>query len=266
MRFIHDQQFLREQYQSQSNLEARIQLHLQSSINKMGWYPWLFEQIKAPAEARVLELGCGSGRFWSSMIDQIPSGWQITLSDFSPGMLADAERNLAAFQRPFRFEQIDAQAIPYEDASFDLVIANHMLYHVPDRPKAISEIRRVLKPDGRLYAATNGYNHLREIATLSKESDPDIVTTFDNPEGESFLLENGADQLAASFGHVDLHLYPDGLRVTDADVLADAICSGFIVNLTPERESALRAMLTERIRQEGVITIRKESGLFEAWG
>lgn len=265
MRFIHDQKFLREQYQSQSNLEARIQLHLQSSINKMGWYPWLFEQIKAPADARILELGCGSARFWSSMINQIPTGWQITLSDFSPGMLADAQRNLAEFQRPFDFQVIDAQAIPFEASSFDLVIANHMLYHVPDRAKAISEIRRVLKPDGRLYAATNGFNHMREFATLSKQSDPEIVTTFDNPQDESFLLENGADQLAGSFEHVSLHLYPDGLRVTDANLLANSICSGFITNLTPERETALRKMLDEQIRQQGVITITKDSGLFEAW-
>lgn len=266
MRFVHDQQFLREQYKSQNNLEARILLHQRFSINQTGWYPWLFQHIKAPAEACILELGCGSARFWSTLIDQIPAGWQITLSDFSPGMLADAERNLAASKRAFRFEVIDAQAIPYADASFDLVIANHMLYHVPDRAKAIGEIRRVLKPEGRLYAATNGFNHMSEIATLCKECDPEIVTFLDAPEGESFLLENGADQLKRSFEHVVLHLYPDGLRVTDADLLADAICSGFIVNLTPERERALRASLAERIRRDGVISISKESGLFEAWG
>ncbi len=55
-----------------------------------------------------------------------------------------------------QFKEIDAQSIPFEDETFDAVIANHMLYHVPDRPKAIAEIKRVLKPGGRLIATTIG--------------------------------------------------------------------------------------------------------------
>lgn len=49
---------------------------------------------------------------------------------------------------------IDIQNIPYEDNSFDLVIANMMLYHVPDLPRALAEVGRVLKPEGKLYTAT----------------------------------------------------------------------------------------------------------------
>ena len=69
---------------------------------------------------------------------RIPAGWSITLSDFSPGMLDAAWRNLVVTGRAFQFKEIDAQSIPFEDETFDAVIANHMLYHVPDRPKAIA--------------------------------------------------------------------------------------------------------------------------------
>ena len=98
-----------------------------------------------PADARILELGCGSGLLWKSSIDRIPAGWKITLSDLSPGMLDAAWRNLVVTGRTFQFKEIDAQSIPFEDETFDAVIANHMLYHVPDRGKALAEIKRVLK-------------------------------------------------------------------------------------------------------------------------
>ena len=58
---------------------------------------------------------------------------------------------------------MDAQSISYEDEIFDAVIANHMLYHVPDRMKAIAEIKRVLKWGGRFIATTVGSHHLKEM-------------------------------------------------------------------------------------------------------
>jgi ubiquinone/menaquinone biosynthesis C-methylase UbiE len=53
--------------------------------------------------------------------------------------------------------------IPYEDNSWDIVIANLMLYHIPDREKAIHEISRVLKPHGALYASTFGLDNMKEL-------------------------------------------------------------------------------------------------------
>ena len=63
----------------------------------------------------------------------------------------------------FTFEVVDAQLIPYEKHTFNVVIANYMLYHVPDLAKALSEIRRVLQPKGRLYATTVGLNQMAEL-------------------------------------------------------------------------------------------------------
>ena len=57
----------------------------------------------------------------------------------------------------------DIRDLPFEDESFDGVVANHMLYHVPDRPQALAEIRRVLRSAGRVFATTNGGDHLQEI-------------------------------------------------------------------------------------------------------
>src|ERR1051325_7418990 len=157
---------LQSQYQDASNLNARIALHAQFSLNSYGWHRWVMDQFDLPPESRLLELGCGPGTLWLKNRDRIPAEWEIMLSDFSAGMIAEARRNLAEVKPATHFHVFDAQFIPLPDASLDAVIANHMLYHVPDRRKAFAEIPRALKPEGRLYAATSGEEHLRELDAL----------------------------------------------------------------------------------------------------
>src|SRR5262249_25635887 len=101
-------------------------------------------------------------------------------------------------------------------ASFDVVIANHMLYHVPDLPGAVRELRRVLRPDGLLAAATNGMGHLRELDDIAAAHAGGAVR---HPVALnlSFRLENGAEQLAAAFDSVELRRFEDGLRITEAE-------------------------------------------------
>src|SRR5215210_9014670 len=207
---IADQTYLREQYKNAANLNDRIQLHVRFSTNRYDFHRWVFDQLKLAASSRVLELGCGPGSLWRPNLARIPSGWQITLTDFSPGMLAEARANLAG-AHPFSFEQADAQAIPFANASFDAVIANHMLYHVPDRAKAFAEIRRMLRPKGRFYAATNGENHLREIYEFVHQFD----STIDLWNRMTFRLESGAAELSHFFSHVLLHRYESALVVTE---------------------------------------------------
>ena len=134
-----DQQYLKtDQYKDSSNLDARVAIHQRFSTNSYGWFNWVFDALsKLPADAKILELGCGPGYLWKENISRIPAGWRITLSDLSSGMLDAAWRNLVVTGRAFKFEEIDAQSIPYPDETFDAVIANHMLYHVPDRRKAL---------------------------------------------------------------------------------------------------------------------------------
>ena len=136
-RFTDQEYLLGEQYKNDAKLDARIRLHKKFSTNEYGWMTWVFDQFQgSPPGSQILELGCGPAGLWQDNAHGIPASWDITLSDFSPGMLAKAQKVLAALDRPFRFKVIDAQEIPFEDERFDVVIANHMLFFVPDRPKA----------------------------------------------------------------------------------------------------------------------------------
>jgi ubiquinone/menaquinone biosynthesis C-methylase UbiE len=259
-----DQQYLKtDQYRDASNLDARAVIHQRFSTNSYGWFRWVFDAlIKLPENARVLELGCGHALLWKENASRIPVGWNITLSDLSSGMLDAAGRNLVVTGRAFQFKEIDAQSIPFEDETFDAVIANHMLYHAPDRPKAIAEIKRILKPRGRLFATTVGAHHMQEMMDWYRQVHiSKIWESLANP----FLLENGLEQLAPFFSEVMLSRYEDNLQVTELEPIVAYIRSGIRVLELSERELAnLQKYLEKELQEKGRILISKDSGLFEA--
>ncbi|MEZ4860068.1 MAG: class I SAM-dependent methyltransferase [Caldilineaceae bacterium] len=261
---------VQEQYRTSANLDARIRLHIEFSTNPYRWPLWVFDQFDLPDGAQLLEVGCGPGSLWAENRDRIPSSWQITLTDQSAGMIDQAQANLAAVPHVFRFEQADAQSLPFAAASFDAVIANHMLYHVPDLPQALHEIRRVLKPGGRLYAATNGQNHLVELRTLIREFDPALDYRAAVSPDRYFSLENGEAKLATTFEQIELRRYEDGLVVTEVDALADYVFS--MLSFTAARaadpitaRTAFTAYAAAQMAQQGGhFVIQKETGLFIA--
>jgi SAM-dependent methyltransferase len=262
---INDQAYLRsEQYHNADRLNVRVELHKRFTTNGYGWHRWVFDQLDLDPQDRVLELGCGPGYLWIENANRIPPGWTITLSDFSTGMLEETRRNLANVDRAFHFEVVDAQAIPFADASFDAVIANHMLYHVPDRERAYREIARVLQRGGRFYAATNGNTHMRELAEIVQEFDPDISIIHPG-EAIGFRLDDSSDELARFFDHVEVRRYEDALLVTEATPLVDYILSmSWRVKIGEDRRAEFARFVEDRISQHGPIRITKDAGLFVA--
>jgi SAM-dependent methyltransferase len=258
---------LRQQYHSDANLNARIALHRRFNTNPYSWYRWEQERYALPDEARMLELGCGPADLWRENADRIPAGWDITLTDFSEGMVAAAQRNLAETGCRFTFRQADAQDLPFESASFDAVLANHMLYHVPDRPRAFAEIRRVLKPCGKFYAATNGELHMMELWQLLTPYIPECHARSLAAAG-GFTMENGPAQLeAAGFVEVNWFNFPNDLAVKEVEPLIAYIQSSNTLmdrTWTEAELDAVRNRVSEYIAKDGAFHIHKVSGLFAA--
>jgi ubiquinone/menaquinone biosynthesis C-methylase UbiE len=261
-----DQQYLRnEAYKDDGNLNARMTLHERFGTNKIGWHPWVFDQLDLPESADILELGCGPGALWVQNASRIPPGWNITLSDLSDGMLNQAQANLATVGHAFVFSHFDAQAIPYAESSFDAVIANHMLYHVPDRPKTYAEVSRILRPGGRFIAATNSRDSMVKLDEIRLAVNIQTGLRFCHDAENFFWLENGAGELKEWFKEVTLRQLTDTNVVTETQPLIDYILSGpardEIVGDTLER---LRRYIDDEITDEGAVRIEKTTGLFIA--
>jgi ubiquinone/menaquinone biosynthesis C-methylase UbiE len=260
---LSDRRFVAGQYRNAEKLNARIALHRRFSTNPYGWLRWVFDQLSLSPQCHILELGCGAGDLWLENLDRIPEGWEITLSDSSAGMADQAQRNLAYKSHPFQFMTIDAQCIPLETGFFDAVIANHMLYHVPDRKKAFAEIHRVLKAGGRFYASTNGRGHVHELSDLTSRFDADL-SSWGWHSPETFLLENGAAQMSQWFAQIALRRYEDSLIVTEAAPLVDYLLSGRIETVVENRAEFAKFIDRELESCGGTFHVTKDSGIFEA--
>ncbi|MGH2559802.1 MAG: class I SAM-dependent methyltransferase [Thermomicrobiales bacterium] len=260
---FEDANYLRtEQYHDGTNLSARENLHRRFSTNRTDWFRWIFDHLNLPNGSRILELGCGTGSLWLQNRDRLPASWKVTLSDFSPGMLAATRERLNSISPSLmtRYCVANAQAIPFADSAFDTVIANHMLYHVPDRARAFEEICRILRPGGQFYASTNGQQHLQELDAL-------VCTYAPHAERENaavgFGLENGARQLRPWFVDVTSIDYPDALEVTEVEPLIDYVLSTRAKKFLDEtRLHYMRQAVADEIARTGAFRVTKAVGLF----
>lgn len=254
-----------EQYKNGHNINIRIQLHKDYSANPQGWFPWIMEQLHLREGQCVLEVGCGNGELWIAGKDQIPVGCQVTLSDISAGMVADARSRLeaAGLNDDFFYETADCQELPFQAESFDCVAANHVLFYVKDRERALSEIRRVLKPGGWFVCSTYGQDHMKEITQLVKEFDSRI-TLSDVNLYDLFGLERGKEELEQYFEHVTKKCYEDYLLVNQAEPLIDYImsCHGNQKEYLKDNYHSFRSFLKGKLEKNGTIRITKRAGVF----
>ena len=253
---------LRTQYQNATNINARIALHRDFSVNPEGWFPWLFRQMPLKPGMKVLELGCGNGALWLENLSHIPSVISILLSDSSEGMVREVQHKLSEDQR-FSFQTIEMDHIPYPDQSFDLVISNHVLFYSNDLDQTLREIRRVLKPEGTFAASTYGAKHMKEITQMVQEFNPEIRLAAENLY-DQFGLENGEAILKPYFGSVMSRRYEDSIEISEADPLISYIlsCHGNQNRLLLDHYKEFREFVQNKVRDGFHIT--KDAGVFLA--
>lgn len=205
----NDPDAVRRQYASDAHLRVRLETHEQYTVPKVNFPEWVLQRLQWRGDERVLDIGSGVGSYFDCLRQDWPDVSYYAI-DQSPGMLR---------QHPARgvLAVADAQALPFADHSFDVVMANHMLYHVPDIERAVLEARRVLKPDGIFMAATNSLQSMPEFHALFRRgmlllSTPGkIYSQPPLPAQTSFALENGTRILARYFYAVVRHDLPSTL-------------------------------------------------------
>lgn len=255
---INDTSVVKKQYASADNLNTRISIHDKYSTNKMGFGNWIVSNYRISEGMKVLELGCGTGDMWKNRESLIRACSKLILSDFSEGMVETAKNNIGSFGN-MEYKVIDIQEIPYENETFDIVIANMMLYHVPDIDKGLSEVRRVLKRDGCFYCATYGEHGIVEY--LSK-----ILSAYgvEDHINKNFTLQNGYEILSKTFSNIEKLEYIDSLAVTNVDDMVEYIYSlSSMTSLNSVPKHKIKDILMHNLTN-GVLHVPKEYGMFVA--
>jgi len=204
------------QYADDRNLHARQRLwqHQVPFFDVVGWVLGL---VGLSPGMRVLDVGCGNGQYLCVLAGQPV---RTAGCDLSIGMLRSAGHS-ALFCA-------DVAALPVCSGAFDVLLAAHMLYHVPDRRAAARELRRVLAPGGTCVAVTNGAEHLRPLRAIVEQAAGQGVPGWRmEPATRAFTAGNAAAQLGEAFISVTcvrpVHQAPVVIR--DAAVAADYVTS-----------------------------------------
>lgn len=258
-----------EQYRDPQNLNSRVRIHTYST-NPQGWMEWVYERLALQPGETVLELGCGTGLLWMENIRLLPEGLRLILTDRSEEMLKQTRQNLAPYEKELAARQIrieyralDANTLELPTASYDRIIANHMLYHVERRDACLAAIARGLKPEGAFYCSTVGDTHMQELHQMVTAFDPRIEMPFQKLTG-NFHLENAAPQLAKHFAHVERQDQDNDLIVDDPQAIYDYIYSfpGNASLILEQKGEEMMAMIQDKLSHEGAMFIHKSTGMF----
>ncbi len=241
-----------DNYAVPDNLLARISIH--GYAVRPNWVGWLFDH-EMPSQdrpVRILDIGCGPGGLWSGNRDRIFSEWEITLLDSSLAMLELARTEVGDH---VRYVVGDVAALPFEDESFDVIVANHMLYHVEDRSRAFGEIKRVLAGGGAFHCSANGRGHLAQVAAL-RPPHPLNLERFN----EAFGLESGPPQLQPFFSRVVVKRFDNRLAVPTAEPVLAYIRSSEHYR-DGDDLTAVRAAIEAELQRTGVFSITTKPGV-----
>ena len=237
-----------ESYADSRKLRARGAIY-RWRVPKGSIGEWVLGRTDWPAGCRVLDVGCGPGMYLGLL-----SGVRSVGVDLSAGMAREASAHAPALAG-------DAAVLPFASATFDRVLATHMLYHCPDIPATVRELRRVLRPGGVLVAVTNSVSHLAELRAVHRAAagaDPLLIT-------ERFNIENGGALLRESFTSVHVDPFVGEVVVPEVGPVVDYIESmgGWYGSRSPTVVRAdLERLVGSVIERDGAFRARTSAGAF----
>lgn len=255
------------QYATEQHLRTRIETHQRYTVG-----PDLEDTVDArlalTGDEALLDVGTGPGDFPGRLRAAGHRG-RLVGADLSAGMVERAQ----AHHPGVEYVRAGADALGFAEASFDVLTARHMLYHVPDVPAALAEFRRVLRPGGRFLAVTNPVGYLAElweVLTEAAEAEPALLPLRDSQGGfaAAFSEVNGAGWIRTAFGNVEVSFTDAALVFPAAEPVLTYIES--LMAWQPltgaERErgrAALRPVLESRFR-DGPWRVSKRLALLSA--
>jgi SAM-dependent methyltransferase len=177
---LNDPALVQSEYADEARLAVRQAAH--ASGEGPNALELVFEAVAEASPSRVLDVGCGQGELTQRIATEL--GAKVVAVDQSPRMVE------LTLERGVDARLGDVQALDLPDGSFDCVVAAWMLFHVADLDRGLAEIARVLRSRGRLVAATNGSDHLKELYEALGTTP--VQMEFNGDNGERTLLRHFA--------------------------------------------------------------------------
>lgn len=271
-----------DQYSTDERLRARIETHERYSELREPWPAWVANQLPQPLPGPLLDAGAGNGAIFLAVAPRLAAGDRAVAFDLSPGMLAACRaRAVDAGLVHTAFVNGTVEALPFSDNTFSVAMANHMLYHVPDIPRAVAGLRRVLCPGGLFVATTGSRADYAEMLALHAEGVRATGLSLDPGQAGGvitrFNLENGQDYIAPYFPAVELRKRADALLIPTVEAFMRFYLSAWIYTgasgpddprVPPGGWTALAEWVAARagavIAREGVFRMGKTAGAFIA--
>lgn len=274
-RFYDKETIKKRLYGTAEALNIRIETHRRYSTAPIQLADWALALLPISGREVVLDAGCGSGYFLSLLAKKLTRGRAVAL-DLSWGVMQKAIETAQQEGLPITFLVGDVEELPFAAKAFDMVMANHMLYHVLDISRAIGELYRILKKGGWFLATTNSQTTMEELDSLHLRALGVSDLRLERPDNR-FSLENGERFLRKHFPEVGVHPFPDSLEFTEAEPLLRYYASGPIYlnadgSYNPElpveewnrRCEMMRQMVEREIEGKGKFVVSKLSGAFLA--
>jgi SAM-dependent methyltransferase len=258
---LTDRDYLRQrQYGTDAHLSARQSIY-QFQRPPVDLPARVLDLAALTGTETVADVGCGNGRYLAELARRGHRGRALGL-DLSAGMLAAARTaagnaGLAAG---------DAAALPLAEHVADVTLAPHMLYHVPDKPAAVRELRRITRPGGQALVVLNATDHLAELSAVAVAAAVDVglpraaSLAEIRPDG-GVDLDAGARLLGAEFGSVERHDFVSDLAVPGPEPILAYIASLRPVESSDSAEDIIAA--AARLLSaagDGAIRIRTHTG------
>jgi ubiquinone/menaquinone biosynthesis C-methylase UbiE len=261
-------EYLRDQYETSDKLDIRIEAHRRYSEQPDDFVEWVLDRLDPRPGETVVDIGCGRGSYHPGLVRR---GVRLILAlDQSRGMVAMTQTQAQAQTLPVVAIEGRAEHIPVPDHSYDLGMANHVLFHVPDVSVALRELRRILKPGGRAVLATAAANSAERLESLHRAAAKQLGYHATGRVIERFNLEH-LEIVRSIFPQTRRVVRDDAFLFPSAEVAVEYYASGMIDAIADRpvdssHRPPLRALVGQQIASivahEGVFRDPKSAGCF----
>jgi ubiquinone/menaquinone biosynthesis C-methylase UbiE len=241
---------LADQYSDASKLRIRQETHRLYTEPRVSFLEWVTERMDIGPGMTIVDVGCGRGIYHPLFRKR---GARVIGIDRSIGMLEESGKDGLPVVG-------DAQALPLPDAVCDRAACHHVLYHVPDQTLAMHELRRIVRPGGRVVMATNGARNNERMYEVARLAASDLGRTDTQRRTSPFRLED-VERVRAVFPDVRVEIFESAFRFPEAE---PALRYWRSMRDDPDLEAAMRTRIDEIIRVEGSFRVPLVAGCFVA--